>query len=263
MDETDIAGHPRIRFGIVDVGAHEAESFDDCNNNDVPDWIDAAGTSGDCNGNDVPDECEDCNDNGAADECDLADGTSYDCSGNGVPDECDVESWMIIDSQPPDGAVDARQPVSPDGSTKYGWHSAALTFDGDVSVLTAADFAVTQEGGIGPAPVVRLVSVESANAVRVILADSIEPGAWTTISYNCNSSHVRFGYLPGDVDGNEVSDSADVSVLIDVLNSTTERPLWSTDINRDGRITAQDLLREVDLLNGTGVFDVWMGQSLP
>jgi hypothetical protein len=58
-NETDLAGHPRVAFGVVDMGAYEAAQFADCNSNGVADGRDIVlGTSQDLNGNGIPDECE-------------------------------------------------------------------------------------------------------------------------------------------------------------------------------------------------------------
>ena len=75
----------------------------DCNNNEVPDGCDIdAGTSQDVNGNGVPDECEaDCNDNGIPDAQDIADCTGEpwcgDCNNNEVPDGCDIDAGTSQD----------------------------------------------------------------------------------------------------------------------------------------------------------------------
>ena len=263
--ETDIDGQPRILFGIVDIGADEADVFEDCNVNGVPDWMDiTAGTGADCNNNGIPDECDpDCNMNGVADECDLAEGTSHDCNRNGLPDECDAESFVIMASDPPDEAIDARQPSEMDGTGPDGWKSVVLTFDGDVSALTGGDFSITQEGGETPAPGIRAVSVEGENRIEVLLTEAIEPGAWTTIRYECNGSSVRLGYLPGDVNQDGISTTDDVAALVYGLEDIGSGSIWASDLDRSGRLTARDILRAVDLLNGGAEFEAWRGRSLP
>lgn len=50
-------------------------SFDDCNENSIPDEYELDGN--------------DCNENSVLDECDILKGTSQDCQPNGIPDECD------------------------------------------------------------------------------------------------------------------------------------------------------------------------------
>ncbi len=104
--EKDLAGRPRVIFGVVDMGAYEAEHHFDCNDNGVPDGEDVVThDSEDCNGNVIPDECDlsggasvDCNWNNIPDECDIAAGG--DCDANDVPDECEEDS-------DDDGTIDA------------------------------------------------------------------------------------------------------------------------------------------------------------
>jgi hypothetical protein len=40
-------------------------------------------------------------------------------------------------------------------------------------------------------------------------------------------------------------------------------PARSTDIDRSGRVTACDILREIDLLLGSSQFDMFNGATLP
>ncbi|UCE61684.1 MAG: right-handed parallel beta-helix repeat-containing protein, partial [Phycisphaerales bacterium] len=95
--ETDVAGRDRVMFGVVDMGAYEADAFADCNWNTIPDSVDVVShDSEDCNANGIPDECDlsteastDCNANGIPDECDAKSGA--DCDGDEVPDECQVD----------------------------------------------------------------------------------------------------------------------------------------------------------------------------
>lgn len=111
----DLAGHIRLAYAIVDLGAYEG--LDDCNDNSTYDGLDiATGTSEDCNQNLIPDECDlwtgtspdldqnqfpdecDCNGNAAWDADDVAVGTSFDCNANFVPDECDIASGVSLDT---------------------------------------------------------------------------------------------------------------------------------------------------------------------
>lgn len=170
----------------------------------------------------------------------------------------------IIRSEPPVDAIDARQPSEPDGSRPAGWNSIELTFDACLaSPITADDFLVTQQGGVGPAPTVVAVELLSRDTVSVILSHAIATRAWTTVAHNDGTS-VRIGWLPGDVDANGWSGTADLVMLIDEFNGVVgQLPLRSTDIDRSGTGSPSDILRLIDLLNGAGVYDSFVGESLP
>lgn len=170
----------------------------------------------------------------------------------------------IISSSPPDGAIDARQPFEPDGWDEAGWQWVDLTFDGDISELTKADFRVTQEGEVGGAlSVVGLVPLQE-DVARVVLNRKISVRAWTTITHLGSGGSVRLGYLPGDVNGDGTSAHADILALIDAINGTIgPLPIWSTDIDRSERTAPADILREIDLLNGADSYDPFIGATLP
>jgi hypothetical protein len=39
--------------------------------------------------------------------------------------------------------------------------------------------------------------------------------------------------------------------------------MWQCDIDRSGQCAPPDILSLVDLLNGAGMYDVWLGRTLP
>ena len=73
------------------------------------------------------------------------------------------------------------------------------------------------------------------------------------------------GYLPGDANGDGLTTAGDVLSLVDALNEIPDRqlPLYSTDIDRSGDVTGNDVMRLIDLLNGAASFDTWITRSLP
>jgi hypothetical protein len=245
------------------------EPNEDCNDNAVQDICDVAdGTSEDCNGNRVPDECEpDCNNNGVPNSCDIADGTSEDCNDDGVPDECQAPVVpSVVSADPPNCAVDARQPSSLDGSIQYGWQSVEVRFDCDADFLTTAHFQVFELGGDGIAPDVIAVDFIDERAVVVGLSEPIEPGTWTCL--NIADSIGRgpcLGSLPGDVNGDYESQASDILAIIDCLNGVADPPcqMWQCDADRDETCGPADILRVIDLLNGAGSFESWYARTLP
>jgi subtilisin family serine protease len=168
----------------------------------------------------------------------------------------------VISSDPPSGAVDARQPSETDGTDPAGWSSATLTFNGDPSALLIEDFSVETEGS-EDTPQILSVSPAGPNAVTVTLDSTIPIGAWTTIRHDYSGTGVRLGYLPGDVDGDLTSAPADILEVIDGLNGVTPLEIWKSDVDRDGTPAPADILRVIDLLNGAGVYDVYNGMTLP
>lgn len=170
----------------------------------------------------------------------------------------------LVSSNPANDAIDARQPSQIDRSNVVGWQSLTLTFDTDVSSFAVEDFSILQFGGNLPAPGISFLEQVDANTITLNLYHPISPAAWTTIRHNCSGEEVRFGYLPGDVNGDGASNPIDILALIDALNSIgLTRPIYSTDINRSGAAEPSDILREIDLLNGADAFDVWNGVALP
>lgn len=170
---------------------------------------------------------------------------------------------VIIDSIPPDGAIDARQPFELDGSNVSGFQSVELFFDDVVEQIVADDFAITQTGGAGDPPGVLSLTPSGDMSLLLKLSAPINPVAWTDITHLPSATNVRLGYLPGDVSGDGATAVPDVLVLVDALNGQIELSIWSTDINRSGVANAADVLREIDLLNAVGAFPGYLGLTLP
>jgi subtilisin family serine protease len=172
---------------------------------------------------------------------------------------------MIVDSYPPDGAIDARRPHDPnDAGAREGWAMLTLEFDGDVSGLTAADFATSENGGDGTAPNVASVTPTGPTTVEVALDDIIEPLAWTTLTHVASGTSVMVGYLPADANQDGFSSTFDTLSLIDHLNAIIVLPEpYATDIDRSGVTDSFDILELINLLNGAGAYDVYNEAELP
>lgn len=170
----------------------------------------------------------------------------------------------IIDSSPPPDAIDARQPTLPNSATPAGWKSIDMVFNGDLCLQVITDFSVAELGGTPPAPFPAIRTPLAPREVRLTLTSAIEPGAWTRIAEITSGANVRLGFLPGDVNGDGVSDESDAITLGDHLAGTVAPlPLWATDIDRSGVATPADLLRLADLLNGGDPSGAWLGRTLP
>jgi hypothetical protein len=218
----------------------------------------------------------DCDDNGIADDQDIAAGTAADCNANGVPDGCDI-AWRalpdadgdgtpdsclaLLASAPPAGAIDARQPHTPAAPDQpQGWDRLELTFSGPSQDVLAEDFFIESSSGRAPG-ITKLT--RRGKTVTLQLNRPLPPGAWTTLRHVPSGHELRWGFLPGDVNGDRISAPLDILALIDDLNGTTRRPEHATDVNRSGLGEPQDILRLIDLLNGAGTYEAWLGRSLP
>ncbi|MFH1108254.1 MAG: S8 family serine peptidase [Planctomycetota bacterium] len=177
-----------------------------------------------------------------------------------------ADTWRgaIVSSSPPSGAVDARKPTDPDGSNTYGWQVLDLTFTVYASLQTPADFTVSQDGGVGVAPPVTGVAATDDRHTTLTLDAIIGMRAWTTVQHVFSGTLVRLGYLPADVNGSGISDANDVTALATALSGGgPSRPIWSLDIDRSEAVTPADLLEVVDLLNGAGAYETFLGATLP
>ncbi|MFQ5461952.1 MAG: S8 family serine peptidase [Phycisphaerae bacterium] len=171
-------------------------------------------------------------------------------------------SPRIVSSDPPDGAIDARQPHDIDGANPVGWDQVTLTFDNDVATLAPSDFSLVDSDGM-PGPTVLAVVTQTQNSATLMLDGPIAVGKWTTIRHTITDTSIRLGYLPGDVNGDGVSTPGDILAVIDGLNGITILDLWQADADRSGVAGPEDILRVIDLLNGAAAFDAYLDASLP
>lgn len=170
----------------------------------------------------------------------------------------------VISSDPPNGAIDARQPHAIDSILPaLGWNFIRLNFSGPIfNILEPSDFSISSVGNFAESP--EIVSVQWITFSSLLLSfdKPIPPGFWTEITHLCSGSSTRLGYLPGDANSNGFCSPIDILDLINALNGVTTNPIYSTDLNRSGAGEPSDILRLIDLLNGAGAFDLWNGASL-
>ncbi len=171
----------------------------------------------------------------------------------------------VLWSEPEDGSIDARQPrsvedgspqgtdrieaVGPPGAEMGCWSLCETGIDG------TANFVVSSPE-IGP------------GTYQIALDRHITPGALTKITYTSGDGVITTGTftsLPADSNGDGLSDTADIATLIDCcLDASCEVTpgARSCDINRSETVTSEDLLRQIDLLNGAGRFKMsWSLES--
>lgn len=174
-----------------------------------------------------------------------------------------AQFYEVVDSDPADGAIDARQPSEPDGSAVAGWSMVGATFNLNPMILTLGDFEVT----VDPAgAVVGITAIDVAGLTLTFHLDSpIPPVAWTTITHSTSGSGVTVGFLPGDVDGNGRSEALDVAALGSALDELPGggHTIHATDIDRSGIVDGEDLIRLLDLLNGADGYIAYLDLALP
>ena len=122
-----------------------------------------------------------------------------------------------------------------------------------------SDFRVTVTEGLPPL-IETVVPGPGTQTLTVRLREPIAAGQWTCLEpMDCGRKWCA-GYLPGDANGDRTSSAADIDALIDGIETT---PDCTSDINHSGAANGQDILRLIDLLNGAGPFDAWVGRTLP
>jgi hypothetical protein len=177
------------------------------------------------------------------------------------PNPCQSQLISIISSDPPNCAIDARQPSEPNGSNPAGWSGIVLTFDGDATGTTANDFIVT---GVGVGTPPGIASATPAGNIVTIVFDTLIPlRTWICVEHVDSGSQVCVVHLPADVSNDRTSSAPDILFLIDCLNGVRTCQVQQCDADRSNVCGPPDILRVIDLLNGAGAFDPWLNVSVP
>ncbi len=239
----DMVDTVKIRFGTSD-GPNSNNIIEAAVDNVQIIWVGECETDADC---DDEDEC-----------------TTDTCSALSCDHEA-ITCVTITAGFPAGGSIDARQPHEVNDPTAVaGWDELIVLYQGPGG-LAADDFTLTEVGGDGVAPVVVAVTPFGPTVAGLTFSAPIEPGAWTVVRHDATGWQTCLGFLPGDVNGDGLVNTGDISVLIDAINGvlSTALPENAIDINRSGVTNGQDILRLIDLLNGAGAFEVWITRSLP
>ncbi|MEK7757355.1 MAG: hypothetical protein AAB385_09115, partial [Planctomycetota bacterium] len=150
----------------------------------------------------------------------------------------------MLSSDPPDGAVDARN-ASKSGATGGPWTTVRLVFNADSGSVKADDLAV-QDGSPTP-PRIQKVSTDGST-LTVLFDRPVQPGVWTTITHKNSSTSTRIGRFPGDVDGDGKADTRDMLTLLDAVNGGHKLPDYRFDIDGNGTLGPGDVLRLLDVI---------------
>ncbi|MGB0714958.1 MAG: dockerin type I domain-containing protein [Phycisphaerae bacterium] len=170
----------------------------------------------------------------------------------------------IVGCMPGDRAIDPRQPYDPDGTNAAGIDGIELMYSGDAMNVSDMHFMLAEEGGDGQPVGVDSVDNPETDVINVTFDGIIEEGAWTVLTYTPTGQATRLGFLPADVDGSGESNATDIQVLIGMLEQPASPELAArADMDRNGNVEPEDLLRAIDLLNGGGNYQAYHGVSLP
>ncbi len=159
----------------------------------------------------------------------------------------------ITSSNPPNGAIDARSKSDTTNEINVNgtWKIIKLTFSDLLSNVQLSDFSIAASNG--------QMSVVSADisggslpggtiqptSVNLYLNRTIAPGERIRIIHKPSGSSVCLGFLPGDVNQDGRSNATDIGLLRSWVGTAVgaSKPLYQTDINRDGVFDAADITR--------------------
>ncbi|MCH7994949.1 MAG: hypothetical protein IIB57_10980 [Planctomycetes bacterium] len=191
----------------------------------------------------------------------FRDPQSGDPTAMSVPALVPGDPIVLIDSQPIDGSIDARQPSNPDGTNPAGWQEIQLVFNRCATDLTSLDFS------IDPAVPAAVATPASDTTIDFLFEAPINVKVWTTITHTATNTAIDVGYLPADINADGVSQSNDIAALTAALDTLpangTTPPMHSIDIDRSDAPTAADILRAIDLLNGADDYEEFLDAALP
>lgn len=202
----------------------------------------------------------------------ATDGFNHNGNGAAVlcPDLCGTPSCppgTVEFIDPPAGVIDARQPYPPlDPASPQG--ITALKVSGPSGVASASCWAVCESPGGGETNTVSGVTDNGDGTHTIHLARPISVGAATTLTYQADDGSFTRGvfvFHPGDVNGDGVTDVADVPKLIERVGGIAGAPpgVFAEDIDHSGALNPGDVLRLIDLFNGAGDYDPWINTPAP
>ena len=235
--------------------------------------------------------CPVCGDNirQGGEECDGTDDAACpgECTPPGEPGECTCRPpcpGSIISASPPDGTIDARKPHLPTSTTPcYGFgmpddpgtptkdESTFYPIEIDLGVAGAdaecwelcetPDMSASDCGSNSIAS----VTDNGDGTYTIILNHGIQGGTVATIQYN-GGDYVTYIHHPANADAKTGSASAnanDILYVIDCLRDPGSCEDYEADIDASGVQGANDIIEEIDLLNGAGAYCPWFGTTLP
>jgi hypothetical protein len=168
---------------------------------------------------------------------------------------------VIVESEPPNGSVAAGYVIDPETGLPIGGDRVELEMAGDIGALVSDDFEVLSSAE--EPPVINDVAVDGTT-VSLQFDEPLPLGHCTLIRHLASGTQVRLKALPGDINGDEQTNTADLLDLIDHLGGHLDPPLelHQCDVNRSGACTPVDILAQIDLFNGAGGGPVWFNATV-
>lgn len=163
--------------------------------------------------------------------------------------------------------VDARQPFDPsDPAVSQG--VTTLTVRAPFNADDPACWTVCDTLGNPLDNEVLTVEDHGDGTQTLHLTWPLTPGATTTVAYvnnsGCTSTSGRFKFLPGDGGSpdNAVATDDASNFGFNCLSGQPGTNMERCDIDRSGDLSSDDLIRLIDLMNGAGPFDPWLGRTV-
>jgi len=179
----------------------------------------------------------------------------------GTPVLCPVGTAMTFARN---GMTDAGQPHPiDDAATAQGYEVFTASGPSGADDPSCWSIAETDPGAPGSCSNSILSVVETPPAsgnYEITLASPLQSRAVTTITYDWGGGSRSGVYtaLPGDSNGSDQTNTADIGAVINCL-TTGACSAWTCDVDRLGGCTGADLERLIDLLNGAGLYNGWDG----
>ena len=165
---------------------------------------------------------------------------------------------------PTDGVVDAGYPIDPNTGVPLGIQTIEVRAPHGAH---EGCWRLCETNDTG-SPNSIVSAVENLGTYTITLDRPITPNAVTTLTYTDalgQETTCSFTSHPGNVNGDDVTDGADVSILPQVFTGSVAAPwgLFSTDLDRDGAFHPADIMAGIDILLGVGQLDPALGTPKP
>lgn len=187
---------------------------------------------------------------------------------------CDEPCWPV-GSYPDHCGIDAAQDKEPGVLGQQGRRSMVMQFNDECDIELArfepVDFAVSAVPAGSVNSVFSVVPGPGPKDVTLNFVRRIILRTWTCANYVRalpsgappeTQTKYCIGFLPSDVNNDEVSNFADANAMLDCLASPGTCAAYQCDLDRSGACAPADILRTIDLFNGGSTLAVWMGQTM-
>ncbi len=174
----------------------------------------------------------------------------------------------VVATDIPNCTIDGRQPTDPDGSNNQIPRSVTFTFDCADTTSIASTLNFSRSFSPDANSPILATATPNGSDVTVSLTGPMREQSWNCITFDATGEGVCLGIMPGDVNSDARSQSFggvelnDISALEECLNNPGTCTLFQCDIDRSGVCGPRDLLREIDLLVGTGAFILYDGKKI-